>query len=74
MDAIKAALPQLHASINPAIELTIALDQTVTIRASVTDVERTLFISIVLVVLVVFRFPRNVRADTDPESLRCRCR
>ncbi len=56
VDAIKAALPQLHAAINPAIDLTIALDQTVTIRASVANVERTLLISIILVVLVVFVF------------------
>ncbi len=48
VDAIKAALPQLHASIDPTIEMTIALDQTQTIRASVKDIERTLVISIVL--------------------------
>ena len=56
VDAIKAALPQLKASISRSIEMTIALDQTVTIRASVSDVERTLMISIGLVVLVVFLF------------------
>jgi multidrug efflux pump len=66
VDAIKAALPRLHAAINPAIELTIALDQTVTIRASVSNVERTLFISIGLVVLVVFVFLREIRATMIP--------
>src|SRR5689334_8597563 len=54
VDGIKAALPQLHASIDRGIDLTITLDQTVTIRASVRDVERTLIISVILVVLVVF--------------------
>jgi multidrug efflux pump len=66
VDGIKAALPQLKASINRTIELTIALDQTQTIRASVRDVERSLFISIVLVVLVVFVFLREVRATLIP--------
>jgi multidrug efflux pump len=66
VDAIKAALPKLHAAINPAIDLTIALDQTVTIRASVSNVERTLVISIVLVVLVVFLFLREWRSTVIP--------
>ena len=66
VDAIKAALPQLHAAINPAIDLTIALDQTATIRASVANVEGTLVISIVLVVLVVFAFLREIRATLIP--------
>jgi multidrug efflux pump len=66
VDAIKASLPQLKASINPTIETTIMLDQTATIRASVKDVERTLVISIVLVVLVVFIFLRDVRSTLIP--------
>jgi multidrug efflux pump len=66
VDGINAALPQLHASINPAIALTVALDQTVTIRASVKDIERTLLISIVLVVLVVFLFLREWRSTLIP--------
>jgi len=66
VDGIKAALPQLHASINPAIQLTITLDQTITIRASVRDVERTLMISVALVVLVVFVFLRDWRATLIP--------
>jgi multidrug efflux pump subunit AcrB len=66
VDGITAALPQLHASINPAITLTIALDQTATIRASVKDIERTLLISIALVVLVVFLFLREVRSTMIP--------
>ncbi len=66
VDGIKAALPQLHAAISPEIELTIALDQTVTIRASVKNVEGTLLISIILVVLVVFVFLREWRATLIP--------
>jgi multidrug efflux pump len=66
VDAIRAALPQLHAGIDPSIETTIALDQTQTIRASVSDIERTLAISIVLVVLVVFLFLREWRATLIP--------
>ncbi len=66
VDAIKATFPQLRASINSAIDLTIALDQTATIRASVKDIERTLAISIVLVVLVVFLFLREWRSTLIP--------
>jgi multidrug efflux pump len=66
VDAIKASLPLLHAAINPAIDLTIALDQTVTIRASVKNVETTLLISVLLVVLVVFAFLREIRATLIP--------
>ena len=66
VDGIKRSLPMLHAAINPAIDLTIALDQTRTIRASVSNVEMTLVISILLVVLVVFLFLREVRATVIP--------
>ncbi len=66
VDGIKAALPQLHASINNAIDMNITLDQTITIRASVRDVERTLLISIGLVVLVVFVFLRDIRSTLIP--------
>jgi len=66
VDAIKAAIPLLHAAISPSINMVIALDQTITIRASVTDVERTLGISVILVVLVVFLFLRDPRATLIP--------
>jgi multidrug efflux pump len=66
VDGIKAALPQLHASIDPSIDLLITLDQTVTIRASVNTVERTLVVSVVLVILVVFVFLRDWRATLIP--------
>jgi multidrug efflux pump len=66
VDAIKAALPQLHASIDPSILMSIGLDQTQTIRASLADIERTLLISVGLVVLVVFVFLREYRATLIP--------
>ena len=66
VDAIKQTLPQLHASIDPTIVMSIGLDQTQTIRASVADIERTLLISVVLVVLVVFVFLREYRATLIP--------
>jgi multidrug efflux pump len=65
-DNVIAMLPTLRASISPAIKLQIALDRTVTIRASVADVTRTLVISIVLVILVVFVFLREVRSTLIP--------
>jgi multidrug efflux pump len=66
VDHIRDALPSLKASIPAAIDLTIVIDRTTTIRASVKDVEMTLVISIALVILVVFVFLRNVRATIIP--------
>jgi multidrug efflux pump len=66
VDAIKAELPQLRNSISPAIAMDIRSDRTTTIRASVDDVEFTLVISIVLVILVVFFFLRNAWATAIP--------
>jgi len=66
VDRIRAALPQLKSSIPQSIDLTVATDQTVTIRASVKDVEITLLISIGLVILVVFVFLRNPRTTFIP--------
>ena len=66
VNGVRAALPQLKASIPAAIDLTVVLDQTTTIRASVSDVERTLVISIALVILVVFLFLRNPRTTIIP--------
>ena len=66
VDRIVAAIPSLEASVPAGIDFTIVLDRTQTIRASVKDVERTLMISIVLVILVVFLFLRNVRATLIP--------
>ncbi len=66
VDRIREAIPSLKASVPAAIDFTIVLDRTTTIRASVSDVERTLVISIALVILVVFLFLRNVRATLIP--------
>jgi multidrug efflux pump len=66
VDSVRTALPQLKASIPSAIDLTVVMDQTTTIRASVRDVERTLIISIGLVIMVVFVFLRNPRATIIP--------
>jgi multidrug efflux pump len=66
VDRIKASLPALKASIPAGINLTNVFDRTTTIRASVDDVERSLIISVILVVLVVFVFLRSVRATLIP--------
>jgi hydrophobic/amphiphilic exporter-1 (mainly G- bacteria), HAE1 family len=66
VERIKALLPSLTGSVSPAINIQIASDRTQTIRASVQDVEKTLLISIVLVVLVVFLFLRSARATSIP--------
>ena len=66
VDRIRAQLPFIQASVPLGIETTIVLDRTTTIRASVSDVERTLLISIGLVVVVVFIFLRNGRATLIP--------
>jgi multidrug efflux pump len=66
VDRIRAQLPSVKASIPEGIDTTIVLDRTTTIRASVSDVERTLIISIALVIVVVFIFLRNGRATLIP--------
>ncbi len=66
VDSITSSLPFLRASINPAINLSVVMDRTTTVRASVSDVQRTLIISIILVVLVVFAFLRTWRATVIP--------
>ena len=66
VDRIRAELPYLRALVPAEITITPVLDQTVTIRASVKTVEESLLIAIVLVVLVVFVFLRNVRATMIP--------
>jgi multidrug efflux pump len=66
VDRIIEQLPFLKASMPQNIKLDIALDRTTTVRASVADVERTLIISLILVVLVVFVFLREIRATFIP--------
>jgi len=66
VDRVRALMPYLQSSISPAISLTVALDRTVMVRASVKDIETTLLISIFLVIMVVFVFLRTVRATIIP--------
>jgi hydrophobe/amphiphile efflux-1 (HAE1) family protein len=66
VDNVLALLPQLQASISPAIKIGVVMDRTTTVRASVHDIEITLLLSIVLVILVVFVFLRTVRATIIP--------
>jgi len=66
VDRVYALLPELKAAISPAIELTAASDRSTTIRSSLKEVERTLMISVVLVILVVFLFLRSGRATLVP--------
>src|SRR5437588_7788273 len=63
---VRELLPQLQASIPAAIHLEVAMDRTTTVRASVRDIQISLCISIVLVILVVFAFLRNLRATFIP--------
>jgi multidrug efflux pump len=66
VDRVKDLLPELRGSIPEAIDLDVVLDRTPTIRGSLNEVERTLVISIVLVILVVFLFLRSARATLIP--------
>jgi multidrug efflux pump len=66
VDRVRALMPQLRASIPGAIDLNVVMDRTPTIRASLREVERTLVISVLLVVTVVFLFLRNARAALIP--------
>ncbi len=66
VDAIKAALPQLTSTLPASVHVTPLTDRTVTIRASVSDVEFELTLSVALVVLVIFLFLRNLPATLIP--------
>jgi multidrug efflux pump len=66
VDNVLAILPQLQASISPAIKIDVVSDRTLTVRASLHDIEITLVISVILVILVVFAFLRTVRATIIP--------
>lgn len=66
VDRVKAMLPLLEASIPGTMTLSIIGDRTPVIRASLHDVERTMAISVLLVILVVFLFLRDVRATLIP--------
>ncbi len=66
VDRIKAELPQLQASLPAAIDVAVLTDRTLTIRASVRDVEYELLLSVFLVVMVIFVFLRSTRATLIP--------
>ena len=66
VDRVYDLLPRLKASIPPAINLTVQMDRTTTIRASIHDVEGTLLLSVALVIVVVFVFLRNLWATFIP--------
>jgi multidrug efflux pump len=66
VDRVRALKAQMDASIPPTMKLTEVIDATQTIRASVRDVERTLMLSIFLVIGVVFIFLRNWRSTLIP--------
>lgn len=66
VDAIKAALPQLTSTLPASVHVTPLTDRTVTIRASVSDVEFELTLAVALVVLVIFLFLRNLPATLIP--------
>ena len=66
VDSIRGLLPQLRASISPAIDVNVVMDRTPTIRASIREVQRTLAIAFGLVIVVVFAFLGNLRAALLP--------
>src|SRR5436853_814987 len=66
VDRVREELPLLKSSISPAIDLSVVMDRTTTVRASVHDIEITLIISVILVILVVFAFLRTFRATLIP--------
>jgi multidrug efflux pump len=66
VDAVKALMPTLRASVSPAIDMGLGVDRSTTIRTSLRDVERTLILAVLLVIIVVFAFLRNLRATIIP--------
>jgi multidrug efflux pump len=66
VDRVKTLMPQLRASVSPAIDVNLAVDRSITIRTSLRDVEITLIIAVILVILVVFAFLRSARATLVP--------
>jgi len=66
VDRVRGLIPELQASISPAIHIGVVMDRTTTVRASVRDIELTLLVSVFLVILVVFAFLRTVRATIIP--------
>ena len=67
VDQVQAMLPQLRANIPSAIDLSVVVDRSLTIRASITEVEHSLLIAIGLVILVVLVFLRRFAFDTGAD-------
>ncbi len=66
VDRVKAELPALKAAIDPKIDLVVTFDRSVTIRASLRQVEQTLLLAIAMVILVVYVFLNSGRAALIP--------
>jgi multidrug efflux pump len=66
VDRVKALLPQLQTTLPPAVQVSVLTDRTITIRASVKDVQFSLMLTIALVVMVIFLFLRNLSATIIP--------
>src|SRR5579883_2374586 len=66
VDAVKDLMPTLRASVSPAIDMALGVDRSTTIRTSLRDVERTLVLAVLLVIIVVFAFLRSLRATIIP--------
>jgi multidrug efflux pump len=66
IDAVKAELPMLKSSIDPKIDLVVTFDRSITIRASLRQVEQTLLLAVAMVILVVYIFLNSHRAALIP--------
>ena len=66
IDAVKAELPLLKSSIDPKIDLVVSFDRSITIRASLRQVEQTLILAVAFVILVVYIFLNSYRAALIP--------
>ncbi|HEX9426084.1 MAG TPA: multidrug efflux RND transporter permease subunit [Pyrinomonadaceae bacterium] len=66
VDSIQTLLPQLQTTLPPTIQLSVLTDRTITIRASVKDVQFSLMLTVALVVMVIFLFLRNLSATIIP--------
>ncbi len=69
-----ALLPQLKTTLPCAVQVSVLTDRTITIRASVKDVEFELMLTVVLVVMVIFLFLRNLAATAIPSVAVPLCR
>ena len=66
VDRVKTLLPQLQTALPPAVKISVLIDRTTTIRASVEDVRFELMLTVVLVVMVIFLFLRNLASTIIP--------